>query len=193
MMEKIRSTSWSYLRSSERDDEVGHLGVERALHLARARFYWPRMAIEEKCKRCERCFRRKAVPQTAAPLRNISATHPLELLCMDYLSIEPDNRDTRNVLVITDHFTKFAVEVPTKDQKARTVAKALWENFIVCYGFPSCLLSDQGRDFESKTIAHLHTDWSRKDPNHSISSPGKPSGAFQLDPPEYVRHPGGER
>lgn len=83
-------------------DDVGHLGSERALHLACARFYWPRMvrAIEEKCKKCECCFRRKAVPQKAAPLENISATYPLELLCMDYLSIEPDNRDTRNILII---------------------------------------------------------------------------------------------
>ena len=138
-------------------DEVGHLGFERALHLARARFYWPRMtiAIEEKCKKCERCFRRKAVPQKAAPLQNISTTFPLDLVCMDYLSIEPDNRDTRNVLVITDHFTKFAVAIPTKDQKAKTIAKALWENFIVHYGFPSRILSDQGRDFESNTIKEL--------------------------------------
>uniref|UniRef100_A0A3Q1HDU2 Gypsy retrotransposon integrase-like protein 1 n=1 Tax=Acanthochromis polyacanthus TaxID=80966 RepID=A0A3Q1HDU2_9TELE len=138
-------------------DEVGHLGYDRALHLARARFYWPRMAqsIEEKCKQCPRCLRRKALPQKAAPLENIRATFPLELVCIDYLSIEPDNRDTRNVLVLTDHFTKFAVAVPTKDQKAKTIAKALWDNLIIPYGIPSRLLSDQGRDFESKIVKEL--------------------------------------
>lgn len=138
-------------------DEVGHLGFERVLNLARARFYWPKMSqsIEEKCRTCERCVRRKANPQKAAPMENIQTSYPLELVCMDYLSIEPDSKDTRNVLVITDHFTKFAVATPTKDQKANTVAKTLWENFIVHYGFPSRLLSDQGRDFESHTIKEL--------------------------------------
>ena len=138
-------------------DEVGHLGAERVLSLARARFYWPRMkeSIEKKCQTCERCFRRKTQPQRAAPMVNIRTTYPLELVCMDYLSLEPDSHDTRNILVITDHFTKFAVAVPTKDQKARTVAKALWENFLVHYGFPSRLHSDQGRDFESHTIREL--------------------------------------
>ena len=138
-------------------DEVGHLGAELVLSLARARFYWPRMkeSIEKKCQTCERCFRRKAQPQKAAPMVNIRTTYPFELVCMDYLSLEPDSHDTRNILVITDHFTKFAVAVPTKDQKARTVAKALWENFLVHYGFPSRLHSDQGRDFESHTIREL--------------------------------------
>lgn len=140
-------------------DEVGHLGFERALHLARARFYWPRMAqsIEDKCKKCSRCLMRKALPQKAAPLENILATYPLELVCIDYLSIEPDSRDTRNVLVATDHFTKFAVAVPTKDQKAKTIAKALWDHLIIPYGIPSRLLSDQGRDFESKLLKELCT------------------------------------
>uniref|UniRef100_A0A669F658 Gypsy retrotransposon integrase-like protein 1 n=1 Tax=Oreochromis niloticus TaxID=8128 RepID=A0A669F658_ORENI len=158
-------------------DEIGHLGFERALHLARARFYWPMMtkSVEEKCRQCPRCVRRKAVPQRAAPLENIITTYPLELVCMDYLSLEPDNRDTRNILVVTDHFTKFAVAVPTKDQKSRTIAKALWENFIVHYGFPSRLLSDQGRDFESHTIKELcalvGADKIRTTPYHPRGNP----------------------
>lgn len=158
-------------------DEVGHLGFERALHLARARFYWPKMAksVEDKCKKCPRCLRRKAATQKAAPLENIHATYPLELVCMDYLSIEPDNRDTRNVLVLTDHFTKFAIAVPTRDQKAKTIAKALWEHLIVPYGFPSRLLSDQGRDFESRTIKELSAligaDKIRTTPYHPRGNP----------------------
>ena len=138
-------------------DDMGHLGFDRTLDLTRARFFWPRMAtdIERKIKSCSRCVRRKTPPEKAAPLVSIQVTRPLELVCMDFLSIEPDRSNTQDVLVITDYFTKYAVAVPTPNQKARTVAKCLWENFMVHYGFPEKLHSDQGRDFESKTIKEL--------------------------------------
>uniref|UniRef100_A0A3B3Y6Z9 Integrase catalytic domain-containing protein n=1 Tax=Poecilia mexicana TaxID=48701 RepID=A0A3B3Y6Z9_9TELE len=74
---------------------------------------------------------------------------------MDFLTIEPDQSNTKNVLVITDHFTKYAVAVPTPNQRAKTVAKVLWENFLVHYGMPERLHSDQGTDFESHTIKEL--------------------------------------
>ncbi|XP_035862265.1 uncharacterized protein LOC118496109 [Sander lucioperca] len=138
-------------------DAVGHLGTDRTLDLVRARFYWPRMAMDvtEKIRTCERCIRRKARAERSAPLVNIKTSRPLELVCMDYLSLEPDGKGTKNILVITDHFTKYAVAVPTADQKSRTVAKALWNNFFIHYGFPERLHSDQGRDFESALIKDL--------------------------------------
>ena len=111
-------------------DETGHMGYERTLELARARFYWPHMAVavETKCKTCERCLRRKARAQKAAKLVNIKVSSPLELVCIDFLSLEPDSGDIRNILVITDHYTKYAMAFPTKDQTAKTVAAILWEN-----------------------------------------------------------------
>ncbi|XP_043953102.1 uncharacterized protein LOC122820018 [Gambusia affinis] len=136
---------------------MGHLGTERTLDLIRSRFFWPRMASDvcSKLKNCERCIRRKAQPEKAAPLVNIKTSRPLELVCMDFLSIEPDRSNTKNILVITDHFTKYAVAVPTPNQRAKTVAKVLWENFLVHYGMPERLHSDQGTDFESHTIKEL--------------------------------------
>lgn len=138
-------------------DDLGHLGIERTLDLVRSRFYWPRMSsdVEQKIKTCERCVRQKTLPERAVPLMNIKTSRPLELVCVDFLSLEPDQSNTKDILVLTDHFTKYAVAIPTRNQKAQTVAKCLWENFLVHYGFPEKLMSDQGLDFESHTIKEL--------------------------------------
>lgn len=106
-------------------------------------------------KRSRRCVRRKTPPEKSAPLVIIQTTRPMELVCLDFLSLESDSRNTKDILVITDHFTKYAVAIPTKDQKATTVSKCLWEQYLVHYGFPERLLSDQGRDFESQLIKEL--------------------------------------
>ena len=148
----LRSPILSWLH-----EDMGHLGFDRTLDLIRTRFYWPKMAkdVENKIKSCGRCVRRKTPPEKSAPLVNIQTTRPMELVCIDYLSLEPDSKNTKDILVITDHFTKYAVALPTKDQKATTVAKCLWEQFLIHYGFPERILSDQGRDFESQLIHEL--------------------------------------
>ncbi|PIK53020.1 hypothetical protein BSL78_10081 [Apostichopus japonicus] len=91
----------------------------------------------------------------AAPLKTIKTTRPLELCCMDFLSLEEDKFGYKSILVVTDHFTRYAQAFPTKNQKAITVARILWEKYFVHYGLPERLHTDQGRDFESKIIQEL--------------------------------------
>ncbi|XP_075035502.1 uncharacterized protein LOC142097511 [Mixophyes fleayi] len=138
-------------------DKHGHLGIEKTMSLISDRFYWPKMEIdiESYCKSCGTCILRKSLPEKAAPLKNISSNGPLELVCIDFLSVEPDESNKCNILVVTDHYTRYAQAYQTKDQRAVTVAKILWEKFFVHYGLPARIHSDQGRDFESKLIKEL--------------------------------------
>lgn len=138
-------------------DDSGHLGVDRTTELLANRFYWPRMTndISDYIKNCGRCITRKSLPQRAAPLGQIRSTGPLDLVCIDFLSVEPDTQGIANVLVVTDHYTRYAQAFPCKDQRARTVAKTLFDKFFVHYGLPSRIHSDQGRDFESRLIKEL--------------------------------------
>ena len=137
-------------------DDVGHQGRMRTLSLLRERFYWPGMQTEamQHIQQCTRCLRRKT-PSHVAPLQPIHVTQPLELVHMDYLSLEPSKGNIENVLVITDHFTRYALAYPSKTQTAQATARILWDNFICHYGFPEKFISDQGRNFESDLIKEL--------------------------------------
>ena len=128
----------------------------RTLSLLRERFYWPGMQTEamQHVQQCTRCLRRKT-PSHVAPLQPIHVTQPLELVHMDYLSLEPSKGNIENVLVITDHFTRYALAYPSKTQTAQATARILWDNFICHYGFPEKFISDQGRNFESDLIKEL--------------------------------------
>ena len=93
-------------------DKMGHLGIERTTSLLRDHFYSPSIVedTEKHIKSCPRCLRFKTQPEKAE-LNHIIATRPLELVHIDYLTIEPpssskSNKDV-NILIITDHFTRY--------------------------------------------------------------------------------------
>ena len=63
----------------------------------------------------------------------------------------------KNVLMITDHFMRYALAVVMKDQKPKTVVKVFKECFIVVFGVPVKLLSDRGANFMSTLVEELCT------------------------------------
>ena len=141
-------------------ENMGHLGIERTTALLKDCFYWSSITedVEKHIKSCPRCLRFKTQPEKA-DLNPVIATRSLELVHIDYLTIEaPANSKSGkdvNVLIITDHFTRYAQVHITSSQKASLVAKTLWDQFFVHYGFPEKILSDRGRNFESQLISEL--------------------------------------
>ena len=138
-------------------NRMGHPGRDRTTPLIIDRFFWPRMRgdIATWIQECDRCLKFKTPDNQRAELVNIKTSYPLELVCMDYLTLEPCKGGIQNILVITDHFSKFSVAVPTRNQTSKTTADALFHNFIVPYGIPTTIHSDQGANFTSKLIQDL--------------------------------------
>ena len=75
---------------------------------------------------------------------------------MDYLTIEANEggKDV-HILVITDHFTRYAQAIVTSSQTAKCTAQNLWDKFIVCCGLPEKILTDQGNNLESDLLKAL--------------------------------------
>ena len=111
--------------------------------------------VEAKVRQCDRCVKQHAPTDVRALLVNFRTSKPLELVCMDYLTLEQSKGGYQHILVITDHFTRYAQAIPTKDQTAKTMAEALFHGFIVHYGIPHKLHSDQGVTFAGKLIHEL--------------------------------------
>ena len=89
-------------------DDVGHLGLRRMLDILGNRFCWPNLEADAThcvCT-CEWCQRLKS-KQDKTEFCPFLVTYPLELVHMDFLTIEnPHTGADVNVLVITDHFTQ---------------------------------------------------------------------------------------
>jgi hypothetical protein len=126
------------------------------------KFYWPRVNndIVKWIESFHRCLRRKLPPNQRVPVMPIQTSYPLELVCLDFLTIEPSKGGYHHILIITDHLRRFAQAIPTKNQTARTTAGALYHNFLTKYGFPTRIHSDQGANFAGKIIKKtLQNQW----------------------------------
>ena len=91
-----------------------------------------------------------------SPMENLDATYPMKLVHMDSLTIEANEgaKDV-NILVITDHFTWYAQAIVLSSQTANCAAQNLWDKFVVHYGLPEKILTDQGCNFESDLLKEL--------------------------------------
>ncbi|KAJ8390423.1 hypothetical protein AAFF_G00103580, partial [Aldrovandia affinis] len=136
----------------------GHQGVERTTDLVRQRCYWPGLYqdVKDWCKQCDRCALAKPVhPTVRTPMGHLLASRPNQILAIDFSLLERARDGREQVLVMTDVFSKFTQAVPTRDQRASTVAGVLVREWFYRFGVPARIHSDQGRNFESQLIQQL--------------------------------------
>ena len=117
--------------------------------------------MQQSIKSCMHCLQHEG-NLSKVPLHMIVATTPLDLLHIDFTSIETTmelNQPSRvtNVLVFQDHVTKHIMVYVTPDQTAKTVTKFLHRGYISIFGALARFLSDQGANCMSSIIDEMCT------------------------------------
>ena len=117
-------------------------------------FWW--QGVHEDVNRAVqncRCCQLYRGREEKAPMVPMMVTVPLQLVHLNFTSFEMttnlnESPKVKNVLVIVDHFTRYTRADVTKDQKASTAAKTLYEGFIL-------ILMDLGKAFTSEVVGQL--------------------------------------
>ena len=137
----------------------GHPGGRRLYQYLRRNFYWPSMAVDcyAVSKNCVQCARNRVrLRQHQKELRLFPASSPLEFVAIDLLGeLIKTPRGNRFLLVISDRFSKLVRTVPMKTITAEAVAKAFVTHWVMAYGPPVWLLSDNGKQFTSRFFQHV--------------------------------------
>jgi len=148
--------------------QQSHPGANVSVKLATERFVWP--SIKKDCRRwtkgCLECQRNKITRHVITPPMNFRPpTQRFEHIHTDIVTM-PYSEGYRYCLTIIDRFSRWPEAIPLANIEAPTVAKALYNGWIVRFGTPLRITTDQGTQFESRLFkelnillgaTHLHT------------------------------------
>ncbi|UYV70538.1 hypothetical protein LAZ67_7003442, partial [Cordylochernes scorpioides] len=137
--------------------EAGHMGVAKTVHRIKQRFYWKGLEEDVRkyirsCKVCQ-AFKPQRFKPAAALEPLPPATDTWERVGIDHQGpFKKSAEGYEHILTIVDHFSKYALAIPVKDTKAETTCNALLDNLFYVFGTPKCIISDQGKSFDSSTF-----------------------------------------
>lgn len=147
------------LRSFHDSPFGGHFGVNKTYEKVKSRYRWEGMKkdIENYVKVCKKCQLNKGSKLTKKPLVLTGVSvRPWERLYIDIVEGPPESNAENNVILsMIDDLTKFVMFEALVDQKAHSVAKAIFENIMCRYTIPKQILSDRGTNFRSDLVKEL--------------------------------------
>ena len=160
----------------------GHLGRDKTIAKIRQRAYWYELTrdISLHVATCRECSKSKrSIRHPIAPLQCFQAGYPGDRVHLDMLGpFSTSEYGNKYVLMIIDQFTRWLEMVPLHFQDAKSVAKAFFENYVVRWGVPFYIHTDQGRNFES---ALFHSFCSLLQAVKSHTAPYRPSANGQVE------------
>jgi transposase InsO family protein len=152
-------------------DRLGHAGISQTLAFVHQHFHWPGLKadIEAFIRQCHACQVRRlelqdmahvGLPRMSGPFEHvhIDLAGPFELRAVSDTPRRKKHGATRSALstrvsgsgyvaIMIDYFTKAAEFAFLPDKQASTVARVFHDFWLMRYGLPEWLTSDNGSEF----------------------------------------------
>ena len=156
-------------------DESGHQGVGKVLARVQERHTWPgiKRDIVNHIKHCLTCQQTKhPAGNPCYPLQNINSSNFNDLVQFDHLKLCKTESGNTGLLVIIDHFTKFAEAIPCAHDEydAQTTAKIILNKWFARHGTPARMQSYNATNFTVEVNEGVTGD---KGDIHTGASPRK--------------------
>ena len=128
-------------------DAMGHQGMTKVLARIQERHTWPgiRRSVGQYVSQCLTCQQVRDKPgDVRFHLKNIQSGYFNELVQYYHLKMCPSHSKNTGILVIIDHFSKFAEAVPCshEDYDAVTTSRLLLQKRFARHGTPTRMQSD---------------------------------------------------
>lgn len=140
----------------------GHSGVQATFQRVHKLFTWPqlRTSVQEFVQQCVVCQQAKhelcRPPGLLQPLPIPQGAW--QDISLDFIDGLPLSASKNVILVVVDHFTKFAHFIPLKHPyTAQQVALLFLERIVALYGLPKTIVSDRDAVFTSQFWKQLFT------------------------------------
>jgi len=136
-----------------------HMGRRKTAVAIQSRVYWPSWSSDldmfiKICVPCAR-YRRGSAPKQAM-MQTPKVGEQWERVSVDITGPRPKaSRGNLYILMLVDHFSKWAEAILLPNHTAPVVARALMNQVFVRFGVPRQLLSDRGPEFESVLFSEL--------------------------------------
>jgi Integrase zinc binding domain/Integrase core domain len=162
---------------------VGHDGIYKMKKYLLQCFYLPGMDadIAAHLKSCHRCqIRRKDDRPLPALLSTLPQhTEPDQRVHSDLFGpLKMSDSGKKFIFCMTEALAKYVELVPLQNKEVTTVAEAIFDKWIFCFGAPLDLVTDQGKEFCAKMSDNL-LNWLGT--THLTTSPHHPQCNSQAE------------
>ncbi|KFM73878.1 Retrovirus-related Pol polyprotein from transposon 297, partial [Stegodyphus mimosarum] len=137
-----------------------HLGIRKTVQRVREAVFFPELqkftrAYVQSCPTCQ--LNNYVNFRPAGFLNSIKSEFPNQIIGIDLLGPYPRSKvnKSRYLLVIVDHFSKWLELIPLKRASAKIVVDSILNKYILKYGAPLKVISDNGPQFVSKMFEEM--------------------------------------